>query len=56
MNEIDDEDEEEVEEVRSMLTPKTPNMDDPRLKIPKSKTTPIHDHVIVPKEPVATEE
>ena len=49
---------EEDEEVTSSgkLKPKTPEKDDPRLKIPAGKSTASHDHVIVPKEPVASEE
>lgn len=39
-----------------MLTPKTPEKDDPRLKIPQGKTTAAHDHEIVPKEPVPSPE
>jgi len=38
------------------LAPKKPNLDDPRIKIPKGKATEEHDHVIVPKEPVPTAE
>lgn len=50
-NEIDEED-----NGKGMLTPKTPEKDDPRLKIPSGKSTASHDHVIVPKEPVPTDE
>ena len=38
------------------LTPKTPEKDDPRLKIPQGKSTAAHDHEIVPKEPIPSPE
>ena len=34
-----------------MLKPKEFEKDDPRLHIPKGKSSPLHDHLIVPKEP-----
>ena len=33
---------------------KEPTKDDPRLQIPEGKASPIHDHLIVEKEPVAS--
>ena len=39
------------EQVGGMLKPKEPEKDDPRLRIPKGKSSPLHDHLIVPKEP-----
>ena len=36
------------------LTVKEPTKDDPRLQIPEGKASPIHDHLIVEKEPVAS--
>lgn len=38
------------------LAPKTPNLDDPRLQIPKEKAREEHDHVLVDKDPVPTAE
>lgn len=52
-NELEDED---IENESKGLTPKTPEKDDPRLKIPAGKSTASHDHVIVPKDPIPSEE
>jgi len=38
-----------------MLKPVEPKKDDPRLMIPQGKTAALHDHIIVPKEPIISE-
>ena len=53
---IEDIEKKDAEKKKGKLTPKTPEKDDPRLKIPQGKAQPTHDHVIVPKEPVPTAE